>query len=124
DPRQPDNPIVFANTAFLKLTGYERDEVIGRNCRFLQGAETDPATIDKLRNAIVNREDLHVDILNYRKDGTPFWNALFMSPVTNEAGELQFFFASQLDVTDRKDSELAIRADKDHFEKAVRERTA
>lgn len=124
DPRQPDNPIVFANTAFLKLTGYDRDEVVGRNCRFLQGAETDPLTVDKLREAIVHRQDIHVDILNYRKDGTPFWNALFMSPVTNEAGETQFFFASQLDVTDRKDTELAVRAAKDRFEHAVQERTA
>jgi PAS domain S-box-containing protein len=124
DPRQPDNPIVFANKAFLKLTGYERDEVVGRNCRFLQGSETDPRTIDRLREAIASRQDIHVDILNYRKDGTPFWNALFMSPVTNEAGELQFFFASQIDVSERKDSELAVRADKDRFESAVQERTA
>lgn len=124
DPRQIDNPIVFANEAFLRLTGYEREEVFGRNCRFLQGPDTDPEAIGQIRDAISSRSDIAVDILNYRRDGTPFWNALFVSPVTNEDGELQFFFASQLDVSDRKQSEHALIADKDRFERAVRERTA
>ena len=124
DPRRPDNPIVFANESFLKLTGYGRDEIIGRNCRFLQGPETDPETITQLRDAIAAHKDVGIDILNYRKDGTPFWNALYISPVSNEAGEIQFFFASQLDVTDRKDGELRVQADKDRFQHAVRERTA
>lgn len=123
DPRQPDNPIVFANQSFLDLTGYSREEIIGRNCRFLQGHETDPAAIDRLRDAIRNRTDVSVDILNYRKDGTPFWNALYISPVSNEAGELQFYFASQLDVTDRKVSERQVQAEKERFEQAVKDRT-
>lgn len=124
DPRQFDNPIVFANDAFLRLTGYDREEVLGRNCRFLQGPETDPLAIEKIRTAIATRGDIAVDILNYKRDGTQFWNALFVSPVSNEDGELQFFFASQLDVTDRKESEHALVADKERFERAVRERTA
>lgn len=124
DPRQADNPIVFANDAFLRLTGYRRDEVIGSNCRFLQGERTDPAAVDELRCAIAERRDINIDILNYRKDGTSFWNALYISPVINEAGDLQFYFASQLDVTDRKDSEQRIHADKKRFEAAVKERTA
>jgi PAS domain S-box-containing protein len=124
DPRQFDNPIVFANDAFLRLTGYERGEVFGRNCRFLQGPDTDPQAIAQIRDAIATRSDIAVDILNYKRDGTPFWNALFVSPVSNEDGDLQFFFASQLDVTDRKQSEHALVADKDRFERAVRERTA
>ncbi len=123
DPRQDDNPIVFANNAFLRLTGYARDEVVGRNCRFLQGPQTDPAAIDEIRDAIRTRSDLAVDILNYRRDGTPFWNALYLSPVSNEEGELQFFFASQLDVTDRKQSEQDLMAEKERFEQAARERT-
>ncbi len=123
DPRQPDNPIVFANEAFLRLTGYERDEVIGQNCRFLQGPDTDPAAVDSLRDAIANRTAVSTDILNYKKDGTPFWNALYISPVSNEQDELQFFFASQLDVTDRKKYEHALAADKERFEQAVRDRT-
>ncbi|MGY6708925.1 MAG: PAS domain-containing protein [Rhizobiaceae bacterium] len=124
DPRKPDNPIVYCNNSFLKLTGYEREEVMGTNCRFLQGPDTDPQSVDAIRSALENREDIAIDILNYRKDGTPFWNALYISPVVDETGELQFFFASQLDVTDRKDNELQIRAEKERFEKAVQERTA
>ena len=123
DPRQHDNPMVFANDAFLVLTGYERDEVMGRNCRFLQGEGTDPAAVDQLRAAIRDEVDINLDILNYRKDGTPFWNALYLSPVTNEAGELRYFFASQLDVTERKEAELQVRGDKDAFERAVARRT-
>jgi len=124
DPRKDDNPIVYCNDAFLKLTGYERSEVVGRNCRFLQGPKTDPAAVDEIRQAVEDRVDISVDLLNYRKDGTSFWNALYISPVIDEDGELQFFFASQLDVTDRKDSEERIKADKDRFERAVKERTA
>lgn len=123
DPRQPDNPIVFANGAFLRLTGYSRDEVIGHNCRFLQGPDTDPLAVDIIRRAVDDVVDVSVDILNYRKDGSSFWNALLISPVSNEKGELQFFFASQLDVTDRKRIEHEVVAEKDNFEQAVRERT-
>lgn len=124
DPRRPDNPIVFANDAFLKLTGYGRDEVVGRNCRFLQGPESDPEAISALRDAIAERRDINVDILNYRKDGSTFWNALYLSPVSNEDGEVQFFFASQLDVTDRKLAEHENLREKDRFERAVAQRTA
>ncbi len=123
DPRQPDNPIIFANDAFLRLTGYQRDEVVGRNCRFLQGPETDPREIDRVRDAIERRENINVDLLNYRKDGTPFWNALYLSPVSNESGETQFFFASQLDVTERKTAHERATAERDRFEQAVRDRT-
>ena len=109
DPRQDDNPIVFANDAFLELTGYSRAEVIGRNCRFLQGAGTNPEAVGTLRDAVAARTDAQVDLLNYRKDGTSFNNALYMCPVFGEAGELQFFFASQLDVTERVDAQEALR---------------
>jgi PAS domain S-box-containing protein len=100
DPSQYDNPIVFVNDAFLKLTGYTRLEVIGRNCRFLQGPETDSAAIDRLRDAIRQEVDVRVDLLNYRKDGSTFHNALFVGPVRNAEGTVVYFFASQLDVSE------------------------
>lgn len=101
NPRQHDNPIVFANDAFLRLTGYTRSEVTGRNCRFLQGPETDSADVAKIRQSIRAQTNIDIEILNYRKDGSTFRNALYISPVHSETGELMFFFASQLDVSDR-----------------------
>ncbi|MET0429096.1 MAG: histidine kinase famiy protein [Microvirga sp.] len=109
DPNQDDNPIVFANGAFLDLTGYDETEILGRNCRFLQGAKTDRSVVAELSEAIGERRAIAVEILNYRRDGTPFWNALFMGPVFDIAGKLLYFFASQLDVTRRRTSEQAFR---------------
>ncbi len=86
DPRHFDNPIVFANDSFLKLTGYTRMEVTGRNCRFLQGPDTDPEAIDRLREAIRQEVDVRVDLLNYRKDGSTFYNALYVGPVRERRG--------------------------------------
>lgn len=123
DPRQADNPIVFVNDAFCSLTGYGRDEIMGRNCRFLQGAETDRGAVDLLSEAIKARRDMAIDLLNYRKNGTSFWNALYVSPVINEAGELLYFFASQLDITDRVDALRQTQNEKDRFEREVAERT-
>jgi PAS domain S-box-containing protein len=100
DPRQFDNPIVFANDAFLRLTGYSRFEVTGRNCRFLQGPETDPAAVERLRAAIREEIDVRVDLLNYRKDGSTFHNALFVGPVRDDVGQVVYYFASQLDVSE------------------------
>ena len=99
DPRQEDCPIAFANNAFLDLTGYEPHEILGRNCRFLQGDGTDPEAVTALREAIKNQSPIALEILNYKRDGSPFWNAIFMGPVFDQSGELIFFFASQLDVT-------------------------
>lgn len=78
NPRLPDNPIVFANEAFQKLTGYSKEEILGRNCRFLQGPDTSKAAVTRVREAIARGEAIDVDLLNYRKDGAPFWNALYL----------------------------------------------
>lgn len=99
DPRLPDNPIVFVNDAFIKLTGYSRDDLLGRNCRFLQGPGTNVDDITRVRNAIARRESIEIDLLNYRKDGSSFWNRLLVSPVFSKEGELTHFFASQFDVS-------------------------
>lgn len=99
NPRLPDNPIVFANKAFQSLTGYEADEIIGKNCRFLQGPGTDPEHIETIQAALEAEQSIDVDILNYKKSGEPFWNRLHISPVKTEAGELHHFVSSQLDVT-------------------------
>jgi PAS domain S-box-containing protein len=86
DPNLPDNPIVFANGAFCDLTGYARGD-LGRNCRFLQGARTDRATVRQIGEALAERRPVAVEVLNYRKDGTPFWNALFIGPVFGPDGD-------------------------------------
>ncbi|HEX8447267.1 MAG TPA: PAS domain-containing protein [Sphingomonas sp.] len=124
DARQPDNPIVFANAAFQRLTGYGRDEILGRNCRFLQGPATDRAAVARLRAAIEAEEPINVDLFNYRKDGTTFWNALYVSPVRGEDGAVLFFFSSQLDVTDRVDAQASLAAQNAEIEAQVRIRTA
>lgn len=99
DPNQPDNPIVYVNNAFAALTGYSRTEILGTNCRFLQGPGTNMNDVAKVRQAIVSRESIEIDLLNYRKDGTAFWNRLLVSPVFDTKGQLTHFFASQFDVS-------------------------
>jgi PAS domain S-box-containing protein len=109
DPHQPDNPIIFANRAFAEMTGYELDELVGRNCRFLQGPETNRDSIADVRDGIAERREVATEVLNYRKDGSTFWNALFVSPVFDDRGELVYFFGSQLDVSRRRDAEDSLR---------------
>lgn len=91
DPRQPDNPIVLANRSFLDETGYSSEEVIGRNCRFLQGPQTDPDAVDKIRAAVSAEQEITIELINHRKDGTPFWNQLYISPIYDDDGKLIYF---------------------------------
>jgi PAS domain S-box-containing protein len=100
DARQTDCPIVLANRAFLDLTGYSADEVIGRNCRFLQGESTSPEAVAQIRLAIAERREVNVELLNYRKDGSQFWNQLHLSPIDDDNGDVAYFFASQIDATE------------------------
>ncbi|KAK1286743.1 Phototropin-1 [Acorus calamus] len=97
DPRLPDNPIIFASDSFLELTEYSREEILGRNCRFLQGPETDPATVRKIRDAIDNQRDVTVQLINYTKSGKKFWNLFHLQPMRDLKGEVQYFIGVQLD---------------------------
>lgn len=99
DCRQPDNPIVYCNQAFLDLTGYDCDSVIGHNCRFLQGPDTNPADIAAIRQAIADERQLQIVIKNYKRDGTPFSNDLIIMPIFDKQGKLQNFIGMQQDVT-------------------------
>jgi PAS domain S-box-containing protein len=99
DPNLPDNPIVFANRAFQELSGYGLEELLGRNCRFLQGPGTERAQVDRIREAVAERRSLSIEILNYRRDGSPFVNELNIGPVFDHDGRLLYFFGSQTDVT-------------------------
>ena len=108
DPNQLDNPIIYVNFGFEKLTGYTSEEVIGKNCRFLQGADTDPATAEKLRNAVKQKKECSVVIQNYRRNKEPFWNALSISPVFDAKGRLTHFVGVQRDVTELRRAEEAI----------------
>lgn len=105
DVREGANHIVLANQAFLNLTGYSAQEVIGRDCRFLQGALTSPSAIADVRRAIAHEQEATVELVNYRKDGSTFWNQLYLSPIHGDDGRLIYFFGSQLDVTERRRAE-------------------
>ncbi|KAJ4807590.1 phototropin 2 [Rhynchospora pubera] len=100
DPRLPDNPIIFASDSFLELTEYSREEILGRNCRFLQGPETDRDTVKKIRDAIDNQRDVTVQLINYTKSGKKFWNLFHLQPMRDQKGEVQYFIGVQLDGTE------------------------
>ena len=101
DARQPDLPLIYVNPGFQKMTGYSAKEAIGRSCRFLQGQDRNQAPLDDLRDALRKGEACVVQLRNYRKDGSLFYNELHISPVRNELGELTHYVGIQLDVTDR-----------------------
>ena len=124
DPNQPDNPIVFVNAAFSTLTGFAHDEILGRNCRFLQGPQTDRNEVLRLREAIDAREPIELELLNYRKDGATFWNRLLVSPVFDEDGKVTYFFASQFDVTSERERLNRLQRDRDDLEAEVGQRTS
>ncbi|KAJ0021718.1 hypothetical protein Pint_32267 [Pistacia integerrima] len=158
DPRLPDNPIIFASDSFLELTEYSREEILGRNCRFLdlnnmihtdtiykisviynyhrflQGPETDPATVRKIRNAIDNQTEVTVQLINYTKSGKKFWNLFHLQPMRDQKGEVQYFIGVQLDGSEHveplrnsiledtaKESEKLVRQTAENVDDAVRE---
>lgn len=101
DPSLPDNPIVYASQGFLNLTGYSLDQILGRNCRFLQGPETDPKAVERIRHAIEQGNDLSVCLLNYRVDGTTFWNQFFIAALRDASGNITNFVGVQCKVSDQ-----------------------
>jgi PAS domain S-box-containing protein len=115
DPRKPDNPIVAVNGSFCDLTGYSRDEIVGRNCRFLAGDGTEPWVTQELRDAMAGRRPALVEILNYKKDGTPFRNGVMITPLFNSDGELAWFLGSQVDLGPGHESLVARRKRAEHL---------
>ncbi|GFR47530.1 hypothetical protein Agub_g9248 [Astrephomene gubernaculifera] len=123
DPSAPDHPIVYTNQAFLDMTGYSREEVLGRNCRFLQGPDTDPAAVQAIRDALGRCESVSVQLLNYTKTGSRFWNELRLAPVRHpRTGQLVAYIGVQNDVSEllaRKQSEARLRDAKEAAESAT-----
>ena len=110
DPTRDDNPITYANRRFLELTGYTEPEVSGRNCRFLQGEATESEPVEAMRTAIDAEEPVSVELRNYRKDGTVFWNQVSIAPVRDDSGTVVNYVGFQQDVTERKDHERRLEA--------------
>ncbi|MCE9663998.1 EAL domain-containing protein [Halomonas sp. M5N1S17] len=108
-------PIIYANEAFERMTGYAREEVLGQSCRFLQGRETDPEAIEQVRRALAECEEVNVTLCNYRKDGSPFWNNLYLAPVRDTAGVVTHFVGVQHDISERKayEAKLSFHASHD-----------
>ena len=109
DPRLPVNPIVAVNDAFCKLTGYPSDEIIGRNCKFLAGPATEPWLTDRIATGIREHRPVLVEILNYKRDGTPFRNAVLVAPVFDDDGSLEYFIGSQVELQDADVGPLSSR---------------
>lgn len=105
DPHQPDNPVIYVNAGFERITGYSAAEVLGRNCRFLQGQGTDQTVLAKLRTAIQEEHECVVELLNYRKDGSPFWNRFAVTPMRNVQGQVTHYIGVLSDISERKEME-------------------
>jgi PAS domain S-box-containing protein len=123
DIRLPDEPLIYVNEGFERLTLYSASEIIGRNCRFLQGSETDRSVVAELREAIQARRECSVEILNYRKDGVPFWNRLSLTPVRNSEGQTTHYIGVQSDITKRREAEIKLRLVNEKLEVANQKMT-
>ena len=124
DTKQPDHLMVFANAAFAKMTGYTVAELIGRDCRFLQGPDSDPAAVQAIRDGLNAEQPVDVELLNYRKDGSTFWNGIHITPVRDDGGAIRFWVASMMDITDSVETKRRIISEKAAVEEQVRIRTA
>jgi PAS domain S-box-containing protein len=106
DATDPEEPLIYVNEAFERITGYDAYDILGTNCRFLQGEETDQEAVTAMRNAIDDERPISVELLNYRKDGEPFWNQVNIAPIRDEDGDVTHLAGFQADVTERKEVEL------------------
>lgn len=113
DPHSENMPLTFVNKAFEDITGYSREEVLGQNCRFLQGPKTTADSVEGMRDAIAERRSINMELLNYRKNGTTFWNNINLSPVYGEDGALKAYVGTQNDITALKEAEGKIRQERD-----------
>ena len=118
DATKPDCPLIYVNKGFEKITGYSADFACGTNCRFLQGEDTDPSAIEEIRRAVKEKQECIVEILNYRKNGEPFWNRLSITPIRNHTGIVTHFVGIQSDVTARRHAEDALRISNAKLENA------
>ena len=109
DARLPNRPLIYVNEGFERLTGYSASEALGRNCKFLQGPNANPETVEIISKALHDGVDCVVEILNHRKDGTPFWNRLSLTPLCDESGAVNYFIGIQSDVTGRRQAEEGLR---------------
>lgn len=109
DAQVPDHPVIYVNSGFERITGYTKEEVIGKNCRFLQGSDKAQPALEKLRHAIISGSETQVVLRNYRKNGSLFWNEFCITPVHDETGSLTHFIGVQTDISDRKQAEEALR---------------
>lgn len=121
DPSLPDNPIVYATQGFLNLTGYTLDQVLGRNCRFLQGPETDPKAVEKIRRSIEEGTDMSVCLLNYRVDGTTFWNQFFIAALRDASGNITNYVGVQCKVSDQYAANVCKKQDDDEDDEKMDE---
>lgn len=123
DNRQPDNPIIYCNSSFQKITGYRADEIMGHNCRFLQRDDRDQPSREVVAKAVKDGKACQIEMRNYRKDGTFFWNRLSLSPVKNEKGEVTHFIGIQNDITSHKQVETTLQREREKLENRVKKRT-
>ncbi|WP_096608360.1 EAL domain-containing protein [Calothrix sp. NIES-2100] len=119
DAKQPDNPIIYVNPAFEAITGYAASEVIGRNCRFLQGSDRDQPALNELRTAIQEQRECHVILRNYRQDGTAFWHELYIAPVFDALGNLTHFIGVQTDITAHLQALEALKQREEQYRRIV-----
>lgn len=123
DPNQEDNPVIYVNKGFEEITEYSKEDVVGKNCRFLQGKDTDPEELDRLKKAIKERKPVRVILKNYTKKGKVFYNELYLTPQFDEKGKIKYFIGVQNDITEQVKAQKELEKYKNYLEELASERT-